>query len=65
MVLLSISTRSLVTLRPAPTIREPSAYEPKCHEAVDVRSDNYRMSRCLACLKSVASCSPPLAAERS
>ena len=52
-------------LRPAPTRREPNAYGPKRHKAVDVRLDNCPTRRCLACLKSGASCSTLLATERS
>ena len=52
-------------LRPAPTRREPNAYGPKHHKAVDARLDNCPTRRCLACLKSGASCSTLLATERS
>ena len=54
-----------VLLRPAPTRREPKAYRPKRHKAVDARLDNCPTRRYLACLKSGASCSTLLATERS
>ena len=52
-------------IRPAPTRREPKAYGPKRHKAVDARLDNCPTRRYLACLKSGASCSTLLATERS
>ena len=63
--LIQATYRSLFPSRRAPTRREPSVYRPKRHEAVDARLDNCPSLRCLACLKSRASCSTLLATESS